>query len=324
MNKKVIWGIVILLVLVLIGWFTFKAHASVQEGFQPITLCHATGSKSNPYVQITVDNQGAIDGHEKHKDDIIPPNDDGAPAKNWTTQGQAIWENDCKDPKPTPTPTAKPTATPTPKICNSDHPCVTPTPKDCDKRDKDDCEPTPTPTPKICYGQDGEIQVPIPCPTATPTPSEEPTPSATPSATPTPTNDGGNGGGGQANNPPVCSNGDTIQLPANPFVVRKGDTATVNSFITQGDSENIYWGLSSDINWFKENSSAGTNPNGVFPNADHFVSYTIGGLNPNLAYNFGIQQKWGCGGGNWVTAVIVDGASYNPITWDFSYWMWSK
>ncbi|MFN2522606.1 MAG: hypothetical protein ABR614_04770 [Mycobacteriales bacterium] len=37
-----------------------------------ITLCHATSSDSNPYVTITVDENGALNGHEDHADDIIP------------------------------------------------------------------------------------------------------------------------------------------------------------------------------------------------------------------------------------------------------------
>jgi len=179
---------------------------------------------------------------------------------------------------------------------------------------EDNVTPTPTPT---CS--------PTPTPTETPTPTVSPSETPTPTSTPSTNSTGSSsGGGGQSNNAPVCSNGNTLQLPANPFVIRKGNTATVNSFITEGDSENIYWGLSSDINWVKENSSAETNPNGVLPNSDHFVSYTINDLNPNAAYNFGIQQKFGCGGGNWITAVIVDGASYDPVIWNFSYWEWSK
>src|SRR5258707_2835691 len=42
------------------------------SGFQPVTLCHATGSATNPYVVITVDNQGALNGHLNHPGDIIP------------------------------------------------------------------------------------------------------------------------------------------------------------------------------------------------------------------------------------------------------------
>ena len=44
-----------------------------------VTLCHATGSATNPYVEITVSMQGAANGHEKHAGDIIPAPADGCP-----------------------------------------------------------------------------------------------------------------------------------------------------------------------------------------------------------------------------------------------------
>ncbi|HUF38127.1 MAG TPA: FecR domain-containing protein, partial [Anaerolineales bacterium] len=37
-----------------------------------VTLCHATGSATNPYVEITVSVQGATNGHAGHSGDIIP------------------------------------------------------------------------------------------------------------------------------------------------------------------------------------------------------------------------------------------------------------
>lgn len=46
----------------------------VAQGSQndKITLCHATGSPTNPYVEITVSVEGATNGHAKHAGDIIP------------------------------------------------------------------------------------------------------------------------------------------------------------------------------------------------------------------------------------------------------------
>lgn len=80
-----------------------------------ITICHRTKSMSNPYVQITVDKASA-DGTGGRGDhylnhtggvwtpdsakgdwgDIIPPIEGVHAGRNWTEEGQAIWENGCK------------------------------------------------------------------------------------------------------------------------------------------------------------------------------------------------------------------------------------
>lgn len=69
-----------------------------------VTLCHATGSKTNTFVRITVDANGAVSGHAGHQDqrDIIPPftyNDHGTTKTfaglNWTAKGQATFNNGC-------------------------------------------------------------------------------------------------------------------------------------------------------------------------------------------------------------------------------------
>lgn len=79
-----------------------------------VTICHATSSVNNPYVQNTV-NENAIvkpNGHGTHTGpvfpqrgwgDIIPSyeynNDHGGtsiyPGLNWTTDGQAVWNAGC-------------------------------------------------------------------------------------------------------------------------------------------------------------------------------------------------------------------------------------
>ncbi|MGA1504860.1 MAG: hypothetical protein ACO35A_07560, partial [Ilumatobacteraceae bacterium] len=41
-----------------------------------ISICHATGSETNPYVEITVDANG-LNGHGAHEDDLIPAPADG-------------------------------------------------------------------------------------------------------------------------------------------------------------------------------------------------------------------------------------------------------
>lgn len=51
-----------------------------------ITICHATGSATNPYVEITISVNG-LHGHAKHQDgrDIIPAPAEGCPAASATT-----------------------------------------------------------------------------------------------------------------------------------------------------------------------------------------------------------------------------------------------
>jgi hypothetical protein len=84
-----------------------------------ITICHATSSDSNPYNQISpnIQNNGDLQGgHLNHTGgiyptvnwgDIIPPYDYGVSGHysgmNWTTAGQAIWNNGCNIPPATAT-----------------------------------------------------------------------------------------------------------------------------------------------------------------------------------------------------------------------------
>lgn len=89
-----------------------------------VTICHATGSKTNPYVVITPDASGVISGHYPHQDrrDIIPPFDyfDSAgakhsfPGQNWTAENEAILKHGCKKPGshgPPPPPSTSPVTT---------------------------------------------------------------------------------------------------------------------------------------------------------------------------------------------------------------------
>src|SRR5690242_17787407 len=78
-----------------------------------IEICHATNSNSNPYNSANADQSADVGGHDGHNGpvwfdgidvswgDIIPPFDyDGGsyPGKNWTVEGQAIWNNGCEVP----------------------------------------------------------------------------------------------------------------------------------------------------------------------------------------------------------------------------------
>ena len=131
--------------------------------------------------------------------------------------------------------------------------------------------------------------------------------------TPAPqTSSTGGGGGTTEAKAPVCPNGNTVNVAANIHVIRNGKDATVNFFITEGNSANIYWRVVGSSEW--QNAVSDVKPNG-----DNYVSYTIHDLDPLLGYDFGIQQKIGCGGGL-ITAVVVDGPEEN--TFRVNYYTW--
>lgn len=129
--------------------FGLPVYASQSDN---VTICHVTGSQSNPYQKLTVDDdavngQGNSDhnrsGHQ-NGEDIIPPGYWDFNGRNWDSEGQAIWRNNCVVPTPSPSPS--PTPTPTPS-------------------------PSPSPSPEVT-------------PSPTPTPSVSPVPSPTPASTP--------------------------------------------------------------------------------------------------------------------------------------------
>lgn len=99
-----------------------------------VTICHATHSESNPYVEITVD-LAAVNGpdHWTHDGDIIPPTDEHPDGLNWGADHQVILANGCEPPcdvtttttvlasttttePPTTTTTAAPTTTTTTEL----------------------------------------------------------------------------------------------------------------------------------------------------------------------------------------------------------------
>ena len=80
---------------------------------ETVTICHATNSDANPYVTQNPAKNADVGGHNGHNGpiwfdgitedwgDIIPPFDfeDGSyPGKNWSTEGQEIYNNDCNIP----------------------------------------------------------------------------------------------------------------------------------------------------------------------------------------------------------------------------------
>lgn len=47
--------------------------------FEKITICHNTGAEGNPYTEITISEQGVLNGHLDHPGDIIPAPTEGCP-----------------------------------------------------------------------------------------------------------------------------------------------------------------------------------------------------------------------------------------------------
>ena len=152
-----------------------------QRGFDPVTLCHAspTGEgNSGPaksYELITVDNQGQLNGHLGHPNDIVPA--ESCPVIPIDTPTQEPTN------EPTPTETEEPTATPTdePGPTATDEPSATPTNEpsceelqDCDGpscEELQNCEteePTPTSEPSPTPTEPGPTE------TSTPEPTEPP------------------------------------------------------------------------------------------------------------------------------------------------------
>jgi hypothetical protein len=53
---------------------------SLETSDGKITICHATGSETNPYNEITISVNG-LNGHDKHEGDIIPAPAGGCPSE---------------------------------------------------------------------------------------------------------------------------------------------------------------------------------------------------------------------------------------------------
>jgi hypothetical protein len=95
------------------------ANATQTDNDNRLTICHATGSETNPFVIITPAKAGVVNGHDGdwHQDarDIIPPftwNDTPYPGLNWDAAGQATWNNGCVPVVVTPPPTTEPPTSP--------------------------------------------------------------------------------------------------------------------------------------------------------------------------------------------------------------------
>jgi len=119
-------------------------QASIAMAGDKVTICHATGSETNPYVLISPSAIGVKAGHidHQHGEDIIPQFTitSGPHAGTYGPQGdQSILANGCVVPSPSPSPTESPSPTPT------ETPSPTPTPSESPKPSPSE-SPSPTPS----------------------------------------------------------------------------------------------------------------------------------------------------------------------------------
>ena len=96
-----------------------ESHGVAASAQAHVTICHATGSSSNPYVRISPSAAGVFHGHLGHQDgrDIVPPFtwNGQTYSENWTDAGMAIYNAGCTVPSTsaaTLTPLAPATLTP--------------------------------------------------------------------------------------------------------------------------------------------------------------------------------------------------------------------
>jgi len=266
--KKIIFIILILLIASLGLFLTSKVFATNNDN---VTICHK--NNGNGWSKITVDDD-AVNGQgngdhntSQHQNgqDIIPPGYWDNNGRNWTTEGQAIYNNNCNVPQPTPTPTATPTVTP-------------------------EVTPTPTEEPDPCENEEvSRIALDIdPCEEPTPTPTEEPTP--------TPIEDKGGwspepeGNRSTTNAPGVCSINDI------------GDVANINVLTgTPNDGKlTVQWSLPQNADkvhilyrQYDEDFKY------ALRNTPNDGEEEIGGLKNGVNYAFKVAGVRACGVGNY-------------------------
>lgn len=118
MSKR--FAIILSVFALMVGLVGLTQTTQVSAAHDEVTICHRTNSASNPYVQITVDDD-AVDGfgnsdhYGRHKGpvfnpntmtngddwgDIIPPVLPFHLGLNWNAAGRAIYNNGCNIPGP--------------------------------------------------------------------------------------------------------------------------------------------------------------------------------------------------------------------------------
>lgn len=128
----------------------FTVFASQGQGeFVPVTLCHATGSETNPYEEITVDNQGQLNGHQNHENDIIPAPEEGCPDED---EEEETSPSPSPSASPSPSPSASPSVDPSPSQSPSPSPSVSPQGGDPDPSPSPSPSVSPSPSPQAILG----------------------------------------------------------------------------------------------------------------------------------------------------------------------------
>jgi len=144
--------------------------------------------------------------------------------------------------------------------------------------------PTPTDTPKdYCDTLEGTQAEDEDCPE-----EQEPTPTPEPRLPDQPLTPAGAGPA------PACGNRSIALVPQNFHVLRNGSEAILKWVPTGGDLVNVYYKELGQSSW---THGLGDQTNDGYLVIDH--------LNPNLGYEFAVQQHEGCGGGELSPKAVV-------------------
>jgi hypothetical protein len=127
-GRQSLTALSVVLGLLLTGSVTLLNSQSTSAEGNRITICHRTGSESNPYVEITIDDS-ALPAHLEHGD-LYPVPQGGCPTGGTPIATATSTPTNTPTAIPPSTPTSIPaeTATSTPTSTPTDAPTDTPTP----------------------------------------------------------------------------------------------------------------------------------------------------------------------------------------------------
>ena len=319
--KKLVWFFLGVAVVLALTYVFLVRSVPKAEATTKVTICHNNGQSGN-WSQIdvdwhAVDGSGNSDhnrsGHQNGRD-IIPPGFWDWNGRNWDTEGQAIYNNDCKTPKPTGTTgsTGVTGSTGSSGSTGISGPTGATGPIQCEQNEWscNDCQTQPSDD--ICYkDQENYCSEEYGCGWVSNCEEtfkeqecsrewvckdtcEQPEP--TPEPTPVPEDRPEGCQGDCSASAPVCGEASVTVNPDNFHVFRRGDEAILRWWATAGNKVNIYYRHNDVADW--EHSTT----------QDNIGWATIGALGSD-DWTFGLQQVNDCSGGVIVsdTAVVVDG-----------------